>query len=60
MEGMDEDLAYALARRGVVSMDDLAEQSVDELMELDGMDEERAGRLIMTAREPWFAEADQG
>jgi N utilization substance protein A len=59
MEGMDEDLAYALARRGVVSMDDLAEQSVDELMELDGMDEERAGRLIMTAREPWFAAADQ-
>ncbi len=59
MPGMDEDLAYALARRGVVSMDDLAEQSVDELMELDGMDEERAGRLIMTAREPWFADAGQ-
>jgi N utilization substance protein A len=59
MEGMEEDLAYALARRGVVTMDDLADQSVDELMELDGMDEERAGRLIMTAREPWFADADQ-
>jgi len=59
MEGMDEDLAYALARRGVVTMDDLADQSVDELMELDGMDEERAGRLIMTAREPWFADANQ-
>lgn len=59
MQGMDEDLAYALARRGVVSMDDLAEQSVDELMELDGMDEERAGNLIMKAREPWFADAGQ-
>ena len=59
MEGMDEGLAYALARRGVVTMDDLAEQSVDELMEIDGMDEEWAARLIMKAREPWFAGSEQ-
>lgn len=56
MEGMDDVLANALAGRGVVSMEDLAEQSVDELMEIDGMDEERAATLIMKAREPWFAE----
>ena len=36
-------------------MEDLAEQSVDELMEVDGMDEKRASALIMKAREPWFA-----
>jgi len=59
MDGMDEGLAYALARRGVVTMDDLAEQSVDELMEIDGMDEEWAARLIMKAREPWFAGSEQ-
>ena len=45
-----------LAARDVVTMEDLAEQSIDELMEIEGMDEERAGRLIMTARAPWFAE----
>lgn len=56
MEGMDDVLANTLASRGVVSMEDLAEQSVDELMEIDGMDEERAATLIMKAREPWFAE----
>jgi N utilization substance protein A len=56
MEGMDKDLAYELASRGVVTMEDLAEQSVDELMEIDGMERERAGTLIMTARAPWFAE----
>jgi len=56
MEGMDRDLAYELASRGVVSMEDLAEQAVDELMEIDGMERERAGVLIMTARAPWFAE----
>jgi N utilization substance protein A len=59
LEGMDEALAFALAARGVATMEDLADQSVDELMELDGMDEERAARLIMKAREPWFADAGE-
>jgi N utilization substance protein A len=57
MDGMDQQLAFTLAGRGVVTMEDLAEQSIDELMEIDGMDEERAGQLIMTARAPWFEEA---
>jgi len=39
---------------GIISMEDLAEQSIDELMVIDDMDEERAGQLIMTARAPWF------
>jgi len=59
MDGMDDELAYALARRGIASMEELAEQSVDELMEIEGMDEDRAAQLIMTAREPWFAESEQ-
>ncbi len=56
MEGMDSELAFELAGRGVVTMEDLAEQAVDELMDIDGMDEKRAGSLIMAARAPWFAE----
>ncbi len=59
MEGMDRELAYELADRDVKTMEDLAEQSVDELMEIEGMDEERAARLIMTARAPWFADEQQ-
>jgi N utilization substance protein A len=55
MEGMDEDLAYLLADRGVVTMEDLAELSVDDLTEIAGLDEGRAAQLIMTARAPWFA-----
>ncbi len=54
MEGMDDTLALALAGKGVLSMEDLAEQSIDDLMDIDGMNEERAGKLIMTARAPWF------
>jgi N utilization substance protein A len=55
MEGMDHDLAYSLASQGVVTMEDLAEQSVDDLLDISGMSEERAKTLIMKAREPWFA-----
>jgi N utilization substance protein A len=58
MEGMDEALAYELAGRGVVTMEDLADQAVDDLLEIEGMDRERAASLIMTARKPWF-EAEQ-
>lgn len=54
MDGMDETLALALSKKGVLTMEDLAEQSVDELMDIEDMDEERAGKLIMTARAPWF------
>ncbi len=56
MEGMDRHLAFLLASRGVITMDDLAEQSVDEMLDIDGMTEERAAALIMKAREPWFAD----
>ncbi|MDH5785144.1 MAG: transcription termination factor NusA [Chromatiales bacterium] len=60
MEGMDATLAEALAAMGITTMDDLAELAIDELMEIEGMDEERAGQLIMTARAPWFAEEQEG
>ena len=56
MEGMTPGLAYQLADRGVCTMDDLAELSVDELTEIEGVDEAAAAALIMKAREPWFAD----
>ncbi len=56
MDGMDRHLAFVLASKGIVTMEDLAEQSIDEMLEIDGMDEQKAGQLIMTARAPWFAE----
>jgi N utilization substance protein A len=56
MEGMDSKLAYDLASQGIITMDDLAEQSIDDLLSVLGMNEERAAKLIMKAREPWFAE----
>lgn len=55
MEGMDEELAITLARHGITTMEDLAELSVDDLNEIAGLNDERAARLIMTARAPWFS-----
>lgn len=56
LEGMTPGLAYQLADRGICTMDDLAELSVDELTETEGVDQAAAAALIMKAREPWFAE----
>ncbi len=58
MDGMDRHLAFILASRAIVTMEDLAEQAVDDLLDIEDMTEERAGELIMTARAPWFAEAE--
>ena len=54
---MNVALANKLAKNGIVSMEDLAEQSIDDLIEIEEMDQEVAGALIMTARAPWFEES---
>ncbi len=57
MEGMERHLAYLLASHGVITREDLAEQSVDDLLDMGEIDNTTAARLIMTARKPWFDEA---
>jgi N utilization substance protein A len=54
LEGMKPDLALALARRGVRTREDLADQAVDDLLDIEGLSSEEAGKLIMKAREIWF------
>ncbi|MBT8148457.1 MAG: transcription termination/antitermination protein NusA [Gammaproteobacteria bacterium] len=58
MEGMDRHLAFVLASKGIVTMEDLAEQAIEDLIDIEELDTERAGKLIMTARAPWFAEEE--
>ena len=53
--GMDEETAAQLSAHGVNTAADLADLAVDELIELVGMEEERAKALIMTARAPMLA-----
>ena len=54
MPGMKPDLALALARRGIRTREDLADQAVDDLGDIVDLSAEEAGRLIMTARAPLF------
>jgi len=55
MEGMDKHLAFVFASRGIITMEDLAEQAVDEISDIEDLSDEKAAELIMTARAPWFA-----
>ncbi len=59
VDGMDEHTAHLLASHGIRTQEDLAEQAVDELMEIEGMEEEKAKALIMAARAPWFENDEQ-
>ncbi len=54
LDGMDKRLAYVLASNNIVTREDLAEQAVDELLEIEDVGEARAGELIMAARAHWF------
>ncbi|MDC9724443.1 MAG: transcription termination factor NusA [Gammaproteobacteria bacterium] len=58
LKGVTKAIALTLASKGIITVDDLGDQSVDELVELDGMNEELAAALIMNARETWFADGD--
>lgn len=56
LEGMDQHMAYVLANHKIITREDLAEQSVDDLLDISELDlsEDKAAKLIMTARKPWF------
>ncbi len=54
MEGMDIDIVRELAARGINTQADLADLAADDLVEMTGIDIERANKLIIKAREPWF------
>lgn len=56
LPGMNSELAYKLAMNGIITQEDLAEQSIDELNDIEDLGEERAAQLIMAARAPWFTE----
>jgi N utilization substance protein A len=58
MDGMDTRLAYQLSSIGIATLDDLGEADKFELLEIEGMEDERASALIMTARAHWFDELE--
>ena len=57
LEGMERHVAFVLASRGITDLEALAEQGVDEIADIEELNEEKAGELIMAARNiVWFNE----
>lgn len=57
LEGLERHLAFVMASKGVVTLEDLAEQGIDELVDITELSSEKAGELIMAARNIcWFAD----
>ncbi|WP_312267327.1 transcription termination factor NusA [Neisseria sp.] len=56
LEGVDQDMLRDLAEAGINTRDDLAELSIDELIEITGVSTEEAEKVIMAARAHWFEE----
>ncbi len=57
LDGLDRTLAYRLAAKGVCTLEELAEQGVDDLTDIEGLNDEQAGALIMAARNIcWFGD----
>jgi len=60
-EGLTPSMLVALGEAGVKTKDDFADLASDELLEIVGsenMTKGKADKLIMKARESWFAEED--
>ncbi|CAH0532712.1 Transcription termination/antitermination protein NusA [Vibrio stylophorae] len=57
LEGMERTVAFKLAAKGVNSLEDLAEQATDDLLDIEELNEQSAGDLIMAARNIcWFGD----
>ena len=57
LDGIDKELASKLVAHGIKSGEDLADQATDDLTDIEGLDEKKAGEIIMAARnEYWFKE----
>lgn len=52
---IERDMSFQLAERGICTLENLAEQSVDDISDIAGISSEQAGELIMAARNIcWF------
>lgn len=60
LDGLEKHLAYILASKGVTTLEELAEQGIDDLSDIEELTDERAGELIMAARNIcWFSDSEE-
>lgn len=57
LEGLERELAFKFAAKGICTLEDLADQGTDDLTDIEGVDDAKAGELIMAARNIcWFSD----
>ena len=54
ISGLNDEKIEILKNNEISNREDLADLSVDELLEMVELSKEEAGKMIMEAREPWF------
>ncbi|QOI10755.1 transcription termination/antitermination protein NusA [Blochmannia endosymbiont of Colobopsis nipponica] len=56
LPNLNRDIAYKLAKHNVCTLEDLAEQSIEDLLDIEGLSVKEIGGLIMAARNIcWFS-----
>ena len=60
LKSVDQSLLLKLKEHNITNREELAEQAVDDLLEIEGIDEEKAAEIIMEARTPWFRNVEDG
>src|SRR5699024_3756366 len=58
VESLSDNMLKDLVKNNIKTRDELAELSVDELMESTGVDNKTAEKIILSARAHWFANED--
>ncbi|MDE5285778.1 MAG: helix-hairpin-helix domain-containing protein, partial [Buchnera aphidicola] len=57
IKGMNKILADKLAKKNIFTLEDLADQGIDDLTDIEILDAKKAGLLIMAARNIcWFGD----
>ena len=59
LEDINQDMIQQLNLNNIYTREDLADLSTDELLEMIELTEEKAGKIIMDARKPWFEETKE-
>tara|TARA_B100000029_G_scaffold23419_1_gene23246 strand:- start:1300 stop:2811 length:1512 start_codon:yes stop_codon:yes gene_type:complete len=59
LEDINQDMIEQLNLNNIYTREDLADLSTDELLEMIELTEEKAGKIIMDARKPWFEETKE-
>ena len=59
LDGVDDDMLRYLAEANILCRNDVAELSLDELIEITGISHEEAEKVILAARAHWFDETQQ-